>query len=352
MKIAIMGAWNSSSGAAYHAEMIGRSFVEMGHDVKVFTFYDYSFHGFDIVAKHEDYVECCFTTSRADEVKFDPVPFLTNDYDLFIVEDLGMLPKDELGKIFHHIKSRAKTMTVIHDGKLTDDPSFYQFDWDALIAFDERYRDFLVKGYDPDKVHMIPYPACPENTGDKAAARKKLDLPEDRKIVFTFGGAAWLGAKLIPAISTLKDEYPVTVLGVSKDKRSLEWLRSFQESGIMDIEIREDAPDLDGLYEYLYAVDTLVVNKPDIGHIVLSSTIYQCLGSGCPIVALHSCFTEMFGGAAILYSNMEEFIAALRSVFDEDKTCKNLWPAAQKFIADNSAGSVAEQFISLYEKIS
>ena len=50
-----------------------------------------------------------------------------------------MLPKDLLGKIFHRIKKQAKTINVVHDGKLTDDSSFYQFDWDAIVSFDDRW---------------------------------------------------------------------------------------------------------------------------------------------------------------------------------------------------------------------
>ncbi|MFC1504009.1 hypothetical protein ACFL6D_01185 [Spirochaetota bacterium] len=351
MKIAIMGAWNTSSGAAFHSEMIGRTFVEMGHEVKVFTFLPHSFHGFDIVGKNEEYVTPCFTTFKAEPVEFDPKPFLIADYDYFIVEDLGMLPKNELGKIFHHIQSKAKTITVIHDGKLTDDPDFYQFDWDALIAFDDRYEKFLVTGYDPKRIHQIPYPACPMKTGDKAAARKKLDLPSDKKIVYTFGGAAWLAAKLIPSIASLKGDYPVMLLATSKDRRSLELLNAFKDSGIMDIEIREIAPDIDELYEYLYAVDALVVNKPDIGHIVLSSTIYQCLGSGCSIIALKSGFTEMFSDSIVSYKDNKEFIAGLKSIFDDEGTAKKLRTGAEKFIKDNSAEVVTKEFIKLFGKL-
>ncbi|NVM47049.1 MAG: glycosyltransferase family 1 protein, partial [Candidatus Lokiarchaeota archaeon] len=35
MKIGLMGAWNTDSGAAMHAELIGRSFVEKGHEIAV-----------------------------------------------------------------------------------------------------------------------------------------------------------------------------------------------------------------------------------------------------------------------------------------------------------------------------
>ena len=34
MKIAMMGAWNTDSGASIHAELIGRSWIEKGIDLK------------------------------------------------------------------------------------------------------------------------------------------------------------------------------------------------------------------------------------------------------------------------------------------------------------------------------
>lgn len=349
MKIAIMGGWNTDSGASYHSEMIGRAFIEQGHQLKVFSFYEDSFHGTNITGENEDYVTRCITTSNAKLPRLDPVPFLTEEYDYFIVEDLGMLPKDLLGKIFHRIKKQAKTINVVHDGKLAEDPSFYQFDWDAIVSFDGRYINFLKKAYDHDKIHMIPYPAHNMQTGDKQAAREKLGLPQDKKIVFTFGPAARLAAPLIPGISSLKNDYPLYILGVTNNRGSLEMLEAFKQSGIIDMEIRVEAPDIDKLYEYLHAVDLLVVNKPNIGHVVLSSTIFQCLGSGCPIVALASDFTVMFGDAIISFANTEELVSGIKSIFDEDEQYEIINKGRERFIKENSATAVASKFIELFE---
>ena len=351
MKIAIMGGWNTDSGASYHSEMIGRAFIEQGHQLKVFTFYEDSFHGTSITGENEDYVTRCMTTSNAKPPRLNPVPFLTEEYDYFIVEDLGMLPKDLLGKIFHRIRKKAKTINVVHDGVLAKDPSFYQFDWDAIVSFDSRYTNFLKKAYDKDKIHMIPYPAHNMQTGDKKAAREKLGLPQDKKIVFTFGPASRLVAPLIPAISSLKNDYPLHILGLTNHSRALKLLKAFKQNGIADIEIRVDAPDINKLYEYLQAVDVLVVNKPSVGWAVLSSTIFQCLGSGCPIVALASDFTVMFGDAIISFTSAEELVSGIKSVFDKDKRYEVINKGREKFIKENSATAVAGKFIELFKKL-
>ncbi|HID32879.1 MAG TPA: hypothetical protein EYP24_05825, partial [bacterium (Candidatus Stahlbacteria)] len=283
MKIGLMGGWNTDSGASFHSEMIGRSWVKDGHEVTIFTFFRESFHGTQITGSDEDYVIRCFTTSRAETVRLNPVPFLTKRYDVFVIEDLGMLPKDHLGKIFNRIRRRAKTVNIIHDGRLSDDPSFYQFDWDAIVCFDERYMRFLTTAYEPEKIQIIPYPCHERLILDKIVVRKELSLPQDQKIAFTFGPSSYYTLDLIPALFARKD---LSLLVVTKFDKSLEEFRRLREK--YPIIIRDDAPDLNLLYKYLNASDLLIFNKPSADWVVVSSTVFQCLGSGCPILAYGS----------------------------------------------------------------
>jgi|AntAceMinimDraft_16_1070373.scaffolds.fasta_scaffold68287_1 hypothetical protein len=350
LRIAIMGGWNTDSGASFHSEMIGRAFVELGYKLDVFTFFGSSFHGTNITGKDEDYVERCFTVSGDKIQKLNAVPFITKDYDYFIVEDLGMLPNDLLAKIFHRIKGKAKVINVVHDYELTQNPSFYQFEWDAIIAFDQRYYNFLIKGYDKDKVNIIPYPAHQMKKGDKRAAREKLGIPQDKKIILTFGPAAALIAPLIPTIAKLKEEYPVKLLAVTKNNEALNMINAFKNAELMDIEIREEAPDIDHLYDYLYASDLLLINKSS-ERIVLSSTIYQCIGSGCPIVALNSTFTELYKESIIKFSDMEELISGIKSVFDQGDKYKTLIKEAENFVTENSSIVIAQKFIDLFKHL-
>jgi len=351
IRIAIMGGWNTDSGASFHCEMIGKAFVELGYKLNVFTFFSDSFHGTNITGIDEDYVIRCYTVSSDKKQQLNAIPFVTGDYNYFIVEDLGMLPKNLLAKIFNRIRKKGKTINVIHDGKLTDDPSFYQFEWDAFVVFDERYYEFLVRSYDKDKVRIIPYPAHPMKRGDKSAARKKLGIPQDRKIVLTFGPAAGLAAKLIPTIAKLEDEFPLRILAVTKNREALNLISALKSSEIMDIEIREEAPDIDKLYEYLHASDVLLINKPGIGHVVVSSTIYQCMGSGCPIVALYSPFTELMGDSIIKFTNNRELLAGLTSVFNKDDRYRTLVIETEKFVAENSSIEVAKKFIEMFKTL-
>lgn len=347
MKIGMMGGWNTDSGASFHTEQIGRAWVELGYKLKVFTFYDYAFHGTQLVGKDEDYVMRCFTVEGYTPPQFDAVPFLTTDYDVFVVQDLGMLPKDQLGKIFHRINKKAVTVNVIHDGKLTNNPSFYQFDWDAIVCFDSRYRNFLVKAYEPDKIYIIPYPCYPLQKGDKKRGRAKLGLPEDKKIIYGFGPASEYIIELIEPIIELSKEYPILLLITVKKENVVNQFREL--SRVLNIEVREESPTLAELYDYLYSSDVLVFNKPSAGHVVVSSTVFQCMGSGCPIVARDSNYVEYYDKEVMKYSNFEEFKNRIRSVFNEDAEFKTTMKMVEEYVIKNSAQKVGNRYIELFD---
>ncbi len=360
MKIGIMGAWNTDSGAAIHSELIGRSFIELGHEVVVFTFFRESIHGTAIVGEDEDYVIRCFTLSSAKNPELLATPFLCHEYEFFIVEDLGMLPQDHLGKIFHWIKRRAKTVTVIHDGNLKEDPSFYQFDWDAIVCFDERYYNFLKLAYPEEIIHIIPFPCLPWRGGEgaedkrriKIECREKLGLPLDRRIIFLFGPTSKFGADKFDILKELHKDYPLLILVVTRHPEALERWRRLKKANadIEIIQLREENPDIGRLYEYLYASDLLFYNKPTKPNTVtVSSTAFQCLGSGCPMVARDSPFVETLRGIIYQFRTDEELRSSIESVFNEDRRYKEIMKNTRAYVNEHSGLNIARKFIQLFE---
>lgn len=329
--------------------MIGREWVKAGHQLSVFTFYEHSIHGTGITNKDEDYVFRCFTTSRHPKIKLDPLPFLKKDYEYFVVEDLGMLPQAPLGKIFHWITRKAKTINVIHDGKLQDNPTFYQFNWDAIVGFDERYIKFLKEAYPFELLHQIPFPYHQLMVGGKITARKKLKLPLGKKILFIFGSAARIGIETIPWIIKYSSDYPLQILIVSQDKIAI--TKALRYSRIANIDIREDILTISQLYDYLHACDALIFNKPSQPHVVVSSTIFQCLGSGCPIIARESNAIETLNDEVLKFKNQKEFKDCLIAVLEQKKKYRNLIKKAENLILKNSPKKISERFIELFENL-
>lgn len=349
MRIGIMGAWNTDSGASIHTELLGRSLIEFGHEIVVFTFFKHSFHGTAIVGEDEEYVIRCFTVSSDKNPQLLATSFLINNYEFFVVEDLGMLPQDHLGKIFHWIKRKAKTINVIHDGNLKEAPSFYQFDWDAIVCFDKRYYNFLKLAYPEGIIHIIPYPCLPWKPGDMEKSRKELGLPLNKKIIFLFGPTSKHGADKFEVLKELSKDYPILILIVTKQAESLERWRKLKSENEELIEIRKEAPAIEKLYEYLYASDLLLYNKPSkAGIITVASTAFQCLGSGCPIVALDSSYVETLGNAVYMHRDDEELKACAVSVFERDAKYGEVIKNAKDFVNKNSTINVARKFIELF----
>ncbi len=195
----------------------------------------------------------------------------------------------------------------------------------------------------------------PWRPGDREKSRKKLGLPLDKKIILLFGPSSQYGVDKYHIIKELEIDYPILVLVVAKHSESLAKWHEIANSKFYDrnnklIEVREEAPQIDRLYEYLYAADLLLYNKPGKpGIVTVASTAFQCLGSGCPIVALKSTFVETLRNAVYQYENDEEVKSCLLSVFERDTRYEEIMHKSREFVENNSAMNIARKFIELFE---
>jgi glycosyltransferase involved in cell wall biosynthesis len=343
MKIGMMSAWNETSGVSIHAELVGEQWIKAGHKLCVFSFLEEDFHGRCLVGEDQEYVTRCFGTPMRTNY-LNPIPFLREDYEFFIVQDLGMLPMDKLAKIFPAISKRAKTVLVVHTNKLKDDPSFYQFDWDAIVCFDHRYKKFLKEVYPEDKIHIIPFPYHRWIEGAKEGARRKLGLSLDEKIIFVFGQKWRNMLDTVPALKELSKDYPIFLLILSGAQR----VYGFEG---LNIEIRKEVLEHEQMYDYLHASDATILGKHSAEGVVLSSTAHLVMGSGCPIVARDSNFFELLDKEVLKYRDLEEFKQSLISVFEEDERYNETREDAKRYVEKNPAKKVAEKFTDLFEML-
>jgi len=346
MKIAMMGAWNQTSGVSIHAELVGEEWVKAGHELKVFSFLEDDFHGYSLIGTDQEYVIRCFGTPGRTNY-LNPIPFLKGDYDFFVVQDLGMLPKDKLAKIFPHIHRKAKTILVVHASKLPDDPSFFQFDWDAVVCFDSRYKDFLKQVYPEERIHIIPFPCHRWLEGDREEARRSLALPLHKKIIFAFG-QKWRhinDQETVGALKEISQEHPMKLVILSGAQRVFGF-------GGLDCEIRKEVLEHPKIYDYLHAADVTIFGKHSIpGAAVLSSTVHLCLGSGCPVLVRDSNFFDFIHEEVFKYKDVEEFKQRLRNIFQGSPEVEGKGEAARRFVEANSAEKVALKFIKLFEAL-
>ncbi|MEA3485726.1 MAG: hypothetical protein U9R03_03350, partial [Candidatus Aerophobetes bacterium] len=309
MKIGMMSAWNQTSGVSIHAELVGREWVNAGQELKVFSFLEKDFHGYALIGTDEEYIIRCFGTPTRSNY-LNPIPFLREDYDFFVTQDLGMLPREKLARIFHHIRRKAKTILVVHTDKLIDDPSFYQFEWNAVVCFDHRYKNFLKEVYPEERIHIISFPCHSWKEGNKEEARKKLGLPLDKKIIFVFGQKWRNMLDMVPGLLDISKEYPLLLLIFSAAQR----VYGFEKLGRRAV-IRKEVLEQKRIYDYLYAADAMIFGKSSVEGAVLSSTAHLVMGSGCPVIARDSNFFELMDDEVLKYRNLEEFKGCLVSVF-------------------------------------
>ncbi|MBU1077978.1 MAG: hypothetical protein KKH98_11840 [Spirochaetes bacterium] len=343
MKIAIMAAWNTSSGVAMHAEPLGKAFIEMGYDVTVFSYVKNDYHGEGITAEDEPYVIRCFGT-RKNTNYFDPRPFMEKDYDILLVEDLGMLPVDKLADMMSIIRKKAKIVHVVHENRPFEESWFCKIDWDKVIYFDHR-QEFLKIPY-PDAV-FIPFPCYKLRSGDKIAARKKLGLPLDKNIVCSFAHRNYI-PYLLSLPKSLREN--TVLLQVIQD--DYEMLEEFDPSGWMIVR-REKVVTTQKFDEYLFASDAAIFHKFQTReHAVVSTTVYQALGTGCPIfVPKYSDFFHTFTDEMVHYNDVVDLHKKLKDTLENEKKRKALQSKAEKFIQNRSAEKIAGQYIDIFKEL-
>jgi len=350
MKVAMIGAWNTDSGASIHAELIGRAWVEKGIDLKVFSFFKHSFHGTALTSKEDEpYVTRCFSVYGVPNPEMNVQPILDADFDVFVAEDLGMIPMTHLLDIFPQIKSRAKTVNIVHDNEPSRKPEYFKFDWDQVVSFDERYAKFLKKVYPEGKVSVIPYPSFPLKREDQAAAREKLGLPKEKKIVLMFGQAAKHAANTVVVLDRLSEKYDICLVVVTEVEDVLEEFVRIQDRTKFEMKIVEKSPGMDELYDYLYAADCMVYNKHSQPGIVVGSTIFQCMGSGCPTLALESNFVYSFGKEVIKYRHYYDLEENLIDVFEKGEKYQDQQKAIELYLKEYSAVPTADRFLKLFD---
>ena len=343
MKIAIMAAWNTNSGVAMHAEPIGKAFKRMGHKVKVFTFNKTDYHGEGITAPDERYVIRCFGT-RTGTNALNAKPFMETEYDILLVEDMGMLPVEKLANIIPIVKNKAKVVHVVHENRICEHSWFYKIHWDKVVYFDHR-QDFLKSIY-PD-AEYVPFPAYRLRRGDKIAARKRLKLPLDKKIIYSFGHRGYHSyyRDLPPKLK----RKAVLLHVVTKDYQMLEELtpadwRIVRKCNILSTKEFDD---------YLFAADAAIFHKfQSREHAVISSTVYQAMGTGCPIfVPSQSDFFHDWTNEVEHYRDITALNKKLITILGSEKKRNTLEERADRFVKSHSPERIAKQFIDLFERM-
>ncbi len=351
MKIGMMTLWNAANGPSVHAELVGREWVKMGHRLVVFSAIRHP-DARPTMQEDESYVIRHFAVDDVVPVTrasfFDPNPLLEEDYEVFVAQNVERLPTRELLDVFPEIRRKAVTVMVVHEGGPPIDPLYYRFEWDSIVCFDERYVEFISRFFPKDTIRIIPYPCHPLKLGDKVKARMKLNIPLDRRIVFSYGFRVGEYTAVLPALEELARELPLMYLVVLNPGGNVEEAKK-AFSGYDFVELRVSALPLSLLYEYLHAADALLIHRESSRRYraVLSSSVCLTIGSGCPILYHESNFVEKHGDEIIKYRDLEDLKTKLRRVFEGKFSLDRV----RRFLEERSAEAVASRFIKLFREL-
>jgi len=274
---------------------------------------------------------------------------LNSDFHFFVAQNLELLPIRGLSKIFPQIREKSRTILVIHEGykKCLTAKKYQDCCWDAIVCFDERYKTEFSQLFPAEKIHLIPYPAHPLSFGDKKEARRNLELPLEKKIILTYGITFQQHLAVLPEIAKLTRFFPIIYLLLAHET-PVKVLNKVKKKYDF-VTIREGAYSIDELYGYLHAADVLLLHKGAPGGLAVSSSIYLCLGSGCPIAIYAGRYTEDLGEEVFKYRNLNELESLLIRIFEGVKP--NL-KAADKFLTERGSPEVASSFCRLFTNLS
>jgi hypothetical protein len=351
MKIGMMTLWNAANGPSVHAELIGREWVKVGHELTVFSAISHP-DARPTLQKDEDFVIRHFIVSETIPVTrasyFDPSPLIEKDYEVFVAQNVERLPTKELLKVFPKIKEKAATVMVVHEGMPPLDPLYYKFEWDAIVCFDDRYVNFISKHFPKDIIHIIPYPCHPLKLGNKIEERKRLNLPLNKKIVFSYGFRNDDVIPILPALNELSKHVQLIFLVIANPSADIVKLNE-AISPYSFAKLRVSALPLEELYSYLHASDALVIHRESSKKYkaVLSSAVCLALGSGCPILYHESNYVELHGDEIIKYKDLNDLKSKLIDVFEGRFSLDKV----KEFLKERSAEVIALQYIKLFEEL-
>lgn len=338
MKIALMTAWNTDSGTALHAEPLGRAWLQMGHEVLVFSHIKEDFHGDGFTREDEDFVIRCLGTQRTQYL--DVCSIISSEFDVLVIQDIRTLPFENIAKVFPVLKRKGWVVHILHEKSLPPEPWFYQFDWDAVIYIDER-QEFIRNVY-PDAKY-IPFPCHPLREVDKDEAKRYLNIPKDKKVILSFcqrGYEAYL-RNLPPQLQ----EEVVLLLLVPKgykitEEKTPSWMKV----------VEEDALSTEKFDIYLFASDVFVLHKlKSRGHAIVSSTVFQALGAGCPIcVPEKSDFFYPLQNEIIRYKDLDDLNRKILVLLQDSQYRQKVLDAAKSFVLMNSPLNIARRYINFF----
>jgi len=334
--------WNATCGVSLHAELIGRELLRRGYTLQVFAPLAESagrWWHHRLIREDEPFVKRVYTelSPQGEEGRLNPEHVLREPPDVLIVESYEKLPYRDLERLVADLKKMGiPSLAVVHESSPQD------LRYEDLSLFEYR-REVLRDRAGSVNVEVLPYPCLPVREGKRRFA-------EDGKIVFlSFGRQPKEEYReYVSVLRRLREDYPQILYRVIRASDPLrleeEWIE--EELRILDIK---------DIYRLLHSSDIHLLPKGRTRRVVISSTLYQTLGSLCPTVAPMSRFFETIprGDEAplLLYEGEADLEEKLRSLLESEELRISLRENARRFVTENSVSRVVDRLEQILHRL-
>ena len=359
IKIAIMSRWNATCGISLHAEIIGRKFIDMKHEVIIFAptlgSADTNWHHKHLDIKDEVWVHRVYEETEEYFYpyggKVDINEILKWDFDIFIVESHVRFPIYEFKKVVNKIKRKAPILLVLHLGYIRDVEPFMEIKWDAITVFDRRFIDEILVVFGSDiikKVFEIPYPYVILNE----VKPYRPDFAKGKILFITYGRQPLMEyLDYIRALRKLSQKYDIVYWIIRSDGKT-----PFNEEWIVEWNQR---PDLKTIYSYVMGSEIHLLPKGETRAVALSSTLSQVLFTGTPTIVPNTRYFELIPvdkngfGPVVKYTagNTIELYKKIVTLIENDHLRRRVSKEAKKYALKYSDEIIAKKYLDLIENL-
>ncbi|RUM29032.1 MAG: glycosyltransferase family 1 protein [Aquifex sp.] len=350
MNIGILSRWNATCGVSLHAEMIGRELLRRGHNITVFAPYLESANRWwhhKLIRQDEDFVVRCYEeiSPEGEEGTLDIAKVLEHELDILIVESYEKIPYSSVEKLVKVLKDKGvPSIAIIHEG-LYEEIRYSDMNiFEKVVVFDNRFIEEVLRArVSTEKIEIIPYPCYPVN-----ASKRKF--AEDGVIrFFSFGRQPKEEyCPYVEGLKVLRKYFPKIQYRVIRAMDPLrineEWVS--QEERILDYE---------DIVSELHKADIHLLPKGNTKRVVVSSTLYQILGTLTITVVPDNRFFETIPhgeeSPVVFYKDVEELVNKLKEVIRDEERRIKIKENARKFVEKNDVRVITEKFERLINSI-
>lgn len=354
-----MGRWNATCGISLHAELIGRKFIELGHEVIVFapTIQSASkdWHHKPLDITEEPWVYRVFEETNeylypyGGKINLDEV--IKKDFDVFIVESYNRFPIYEFKKVAQRIKKVAPLILILHLGLVRDVEPLMEIDWDAIVVYDERFINEILVYFDKsvlERTVVIPYPyAIVEGVKPYRPYFAK------NKILFITYGRQPFNEYIdyIRVLRKIEGKYDFVYWVIRSDAGI-----PFSEKWIKQTTMR---PNIKTLYSIVKGADIHLLPKSETRAIVISSTLNQILYSGTPTIVPNTRYFEHIStnsngiGPVVkyVYGNTIDLYNKIIALIEDKNLRSYVSNKAKELALRYSDKVVTKKFIKLFKSL-